>query len=312
LWYELRCHGLELPFTIGMVLVLFVAGLWFGKAYEAAFRELEKGGLPPQVRVAFIGLLALVPFLAIFTGVSLGNTGARGSSPKSFMLPAFLAVRPLSEGALVAAKLKAAVLITLVSWAMLLVVVPPALLATDTWNEAVGWILEWLGQQPPLQALGLVVLAVVLLVGETWAGMAGTLFLGLLGRAWIVRTLGAAAALLVIPLLMFANWILKHPQSHAALVSAVPWVLGGAVALKVVMGMAVARVVRRRRLIADRSLGAILGTWFLAVAGSFGLLWWLIPHGLAPWYVLACSVILLVPINRLLAAPLALAWNRHR
>ena len=42
------------------------------------------------------------------------------------------------------------------------------------------------------------------------------------------------------------------------------------------------------------------------------LLAWLVPEGVLPLYGLALTAVLTVPLARLAAAPLALAWNRHR
>ena len=42
------------------------------------------------------------------------------------------------------------------------------------------------------------------------------------------------------------------------------------------------------------------------------MLAWLVPSGVVPLYGLALGVVLFLPLARLLAAPLALAWNRHR
>jgi hypothetical protein len=47
-------------------------------------------------------------------------------------------------------------------------------------------------------------------------------------------------------------------------------------------------------------------------AGLFALLAWLVPSGLVRVGYLALGVALVVPLTRLLVAPLALAWNRHR
>jgi hypothetical protein len=79
-----------------------------------------------------------------------------------------------------------------------------------------------------------------------------------------------------------------------------------------VVGAWVVRSVRRGGLIANRTLARILIAWAVAAAGLVVLLCWLVPEGLAPWYLLALGVALLLPINRLLVAPAALAWNRHR
>jgi hypothetical protein len=312
LWFEWRCHGLELPFTVGLILLLFAGGLCFGKTYEAAFQELQKDGMPPQLPVAFLGLLALVPFLAAIAGVELGNTGTRGVAQKTFLLPAFLAVRPLSESGLVAVKLRAAALITLVCWGLILVVAPLALLITGTGEGAVGWIVDWLQDQTPLQAAVFVVAAFVVLVGGTWASMTGTLFLGLVGRRWIVYTSGLAGVLLFLPILVLAIWIFKHPEHYAVLASALPWVVLGMVGLKVLVGTWMVWAVRRAGLIADPTLARILATWTLMTAGLWGMLRLLIPDGLVSWVGLAGGVVVLVPFNRLLAAPLALAWSRHR
>src|SRR5262249_20227197 len=155
---------------------------------------------------------------------------------------------------------------------LILVVAPVALLVTGTGEGAVGWIFDWLADQTPLQVGVFVVAAVVVLVGGTWASMAGTLFLGLLGRRWIDYTAGLAGVLLFIPILVFANWILKHPENYTALASAVPWVVVGMVGLKVLLGTWMVWAVRRAGLIADPTLARILGTWALVTAGLWGML----------------------------------------
>jgi hypothetical protein len=49
--------------------------------------------------------------------------------------------------------------------------------------------------------------------------------------------------------------------------------------------------------------------WAAGVGCLFTLAHWLLPPEGRP---LAVAVVLLVPLARLAAAPLALAWNRHR
>ena len=51
--------------------------------------------------------------------------------------------------------------------------------------------------------------------------------------------------------------------------------------------------------------------WAAAVAALFAGLAWLVPPTVVPTYGLALGVVLFVPLARLAAAPLALAWNRH-
>jgi hypothetical protein len=66
------------------------------------------------------------------------------------------------------------------------------------------------------------------------------------------------------------------------------------------------------RLVSDRTL--ILGVlfWDVAVLALFGLLLWLVPPLLYRVYGLAVVAILVIPLARVSAAPLALSWNRHR
>ena len=67
-----------------------------------------------------------------------------------------------------------------------------------------------------------------------------------------------------------------------------------------------------KRLLSDRTLfnGAVC--WDVAVFALYGLLVWIVPLVLIGKHVLALVAILEVPLARLAAAPLALAWNRHR
>jgi hypothetical protein len=66
------------------------------------------------------------------------------------------------------------------------------------------------------------------------------------------------------------------------------------------------------RLLSDRMIIIGAACWDVAVLALYGLLAWLTPALLFPRYVLALVAILAIPLARLSAAPLALAWNRHR
>jgi hypothetical protein len=311
-WYEWRQHWCNLPLVLVILLGWFAAGLWFAKHYEAVFRELERTeGMPPQLRIQFVSLILLVLFLAAVMGIDLGNTGSKGSGLKAFTVTAFQGVRPMSAAAMVAAKLEAAAWITLLCWGLLGIGVPLALLGTGTTEGAVGWLRDWLAEQPPLQAGGFVLVAAVVCIGGTWANMASSMFLGLAGRAWIIPTL-TLVLLLCFPALGLLREIPRHPEYHAALASGLPWVLGGAVGLKAIAAGWVVGRVHRAGLLTGRALLRALGVWALVTGGLFTLLYVLLPAGEVPWYLLAFGVILFVPIGRLLAAPLALAWNRHR
>ncbi|HEX9310311.1 MAG TPA: hypothetical protein VF887_05830, partial [Gemmatimonadaceae bacterium] len=52
--------------------------------------------------------------------------------------------------------------------------------------------------------------------------------------------------------------------------------------------------------------------WSVAVLALYGVLVWLLDTPHIPHYLLMLVAILAIPLARLSAAPLALAWNRHR
>jgi hypothetical protein len=64
--------------------------------------------------------------------------------------------------------------------------------------------------------------------------------------------------------------------------------------------------------LSDRALvmGAVF--WCVAVFALYGVLTWLLDTPHFPHYLLMLLAILAIPLARLSAAPLALAWNRHR
>ena len=66
------------------------------------------------------------------------------------------------------------------------------------------------------------------------------------------------------------------------------------------------------RLLSDRALVMGAASWLVAVLALYGVLVWLVLGPLIPRYFLMLLAILGVPLARVSAAPLALAWNRHR
>lgn len=109
-----------------------------------------------------------------------------------------------------------------------------------------------------------------------------------------------------------AHWVLTDRALIAALVDSMPWILAVLVCIKIPAAVWVAARLRDNGLVAGRTLviGAIC--WDAAVLALWGLLVWLTPAVLFPRYFLALVAILAIPLVRLSAAPLALAWNRHR
>jgi polyhydroxybutyrate depolymerase len=68
----------------------------------------------------------------------------------------------------------------------------------------------------------------------------------------------------------------------------------------------------RGRLLSDRRLVKIAASWLAVVLALYAVLVWLVSTPLIAGYLPALVAILAVPLARLSAAPLALAWSRHR
>jgi membrane associated rhomboid family serine protease len=66
------------------------------------------------------------------------------------------------------------------------------------------------------------------------------------------------------------------------------------------------------RLLTDRALIVGAAGWCVTVFALYVVLAWIVDTEFFPHYLLALIAILAIPLARLSAAPLALAWNRHR
>jgi hypothetical protein len=109
-----------------------------------------------------------------------------------------------------------------------------------------------------------------------------------------------------------AVWIVESPRVRWSLWESLPLVLGALVVLKVLAAAWVVPRLRASGLFADRVLVTGAMGWLAVVMALNGVLAWLFGSPHVPRYILLLVSILSVPLVRVSAAPLALAWNRHR
>jgi hypothetical protein len=109
-----------------------------------------------------------------------------------------------------------------------------------------------------------------------------------------------------------AQWIADHKRAQAALFSSLPTILAVLVSFKMLAAAWVATHLTRSGLVGDRTLVRGAVRWVAVVFALYGVLAWLFSGPLIARYFLLLVAILFVPLARLSAAPLALAWNRHR
>jgi hypothetical protein len=154
--------------------------------------------------------------------------------------------------------------------------------------------------------------ATLLLVGCTWKRLVDGLFLSLTGREWVTGCVLSLGMVALVGLVLAATWITKHPEIHGPLMALAPWLLGLLLACRLSVAGLALRAGLRRRVLERRTAVRWATAWVCVASALFGLLAYAVPAERVPVYNLAFAVLFAMPMARLTAAPLALAWNRHR
>src|SRR5438876_438716 len=250
--------------------------------------------------------------LAYVTACSAVGRARRGEVPDSYGVPPFIATRPLTSAELIAAKLKMAMWSTLAAWLLLLIALPLALEWSGTWSMVTERVRRMSDAIGTPRAATVVLLILAAFMVATWKQLVQSLHIGLTGREWIVKGSVLLTLTFLILLGPIVEWIIDSPSVQRALWNALPLILAGLVGLKMSAAAWIATRLDRNRLLGDRALVAGAACWVLAVLALYGVLVWFFSTPFVARYVLALIAILAVPLARISAAPLALAWNRHR
>jgi hypothetical protein len=302
LWLEWRRAGLVLPFSVLLTLLLIVGpAAWLsGRGPEATARTAVWMAILPMVLAVPIGKGIAKPN---FWSLELG-------------LPTFLAARPITNCQIVAAKVKAAALSTLLAWAVLLVVAPIWLwLACDLEDLRSFWgSFCSIYSNPARWAIPSLALVAAILL--TWSLMIGSIWTGMSGRPSLYASFVGLSTVCFLSFLVFVTWCLDAPGEHSgafwALLPWLPWTLAACFILKTWAAAWSFWRVRRCRLVGMGEMGLYLCAW---TAGTCCLL---VLAGLVSprveWFrdVLCLASLVVFPIARVGAAPLAVARNRHR
>jgi hypothetical protein len=297
-WFEWRRHGRSLPAMVGILLPFELALLFvFSEAPTLFFETL-------------LGVLLIPPFMAAFAAATVGRSNP--DVRDSYGVTPFLATRPMTSAALLAAKLKMTVWSTLAAWLLVFAAIPLAFTLSGTWPVVIDRARQGIEAVGTPRAIVVVLLGLSGLLASTWKQLVQSLSIGLTGREWVIKSsvfLALSFLAIVGPL---AHWISRNSSVQAALWDALPWIAAGLVCLKMSAAVWIAIRLDSSRLLSDRTLVLGAAGWTVAVLALYGLLAWFFSTPLIPRYFLALVAILEIPLVRLSAAPLALAWNRHR
>lgn len=297
-WFEWRQHGRSLPALVGMLLPFELALLF------------AAGNAPALVFTLLLGVLLTPPFMAAFVAATVRTSSANPTD--SYGMTPFVATRPLTGSALIAAKLTMAMWSTLAAWLLVLMAIPVALVLSDTWpvvmDRARGAI-DFMGAPRTMVLLLLILLGCM---ASTWKQLVQTLYIGLTGRDWIVKASVFLTLAFLSVLGPVADWIYSNNRVQDALWDAIPGMLAVLVGVKMGAAGWVAVRLYHSRLLGDRTLVGGAALWCVAVLALYGVLAWFLSTPFFPRYLLVLVAILAIPLARLSAAPLVLAWNRHR
>lgn len=310
-WLEFRTKGATFP--VFPALLLAFATITIG--------PFVPDDVPPEGLLFVIGAITfLVLFVAFGLGYGLGKTGFWDNE---LGLRSWQATRPLSSADLANAKIIAALLSAAATWLFLL-------LAFPTWVAMLGQFAEIRKLLLPLfpnhSSIGIALIATAGFVGVlvlTWGQIVGALTLTLTGRTWVVNT-AVGIYLAIGALLIFViRRIMLNPDELNAVWTVLGWAAICAVCAKVsAVGWALTAL-HRQRLLEWRSLGFLIVIWLIGAGCLIAMPYFLLPiDGLDPEAVgiingiprrlIAMAAVLALPLVRLIAAPLALRWNRHR
>jgi len=148
-------------------------------------------------------------------------------------------------------------------------------------------------------------------IASTWKQLVQSLYIGLTGRASLIQ--GSVLLVLAFFFLFgpFAEWIIDSGRL-GELWSALPLIFAVLAAAKMIAAVWIGLRLYHKRLVTDRTLVTGAAYWCFAVFALYGVLVWLLDTPHIPHYLLMLVAILAIPLARLSAAPLALAWNRHQ
>lgn len=307
-WLEWQRQGRKLPLFTGLGMGCFMlldvaVGLVTHQSSEGA------ATFGDSFTLLILNYALLTPYIcSLIMGSMLAQFDL--SQPANEM-PIFIAIRPLTNGGFVLAKLAMAAVSSLVTWLVVAGMIAVWLLARwhATLIPQVGNLIRY---EPGVLMLWLASFLLAVLL--TWRNLVSGIWLGLSARPALIAGydyLRAPFYLVLFGLFIKAK---DDPTLRALLFDWLPWVGVAALALKLLVSGAAFRWGLRRKAITPGAIGWITGGWLLG-GWYIAMLAWRVcaeVHQPGMWVGIALAGFYLLPLAQLAIAPMALTWNRHR
>jgi hypothetical protein len=301
LWYELRRNGRVLGTMYSFIALPMLLIILMANTGKEARSGVTFGTI--HISTAMLGLMFLVSMFLLLSGMyglAMGKFDVWG---KEQMSP-FFAVRPVSTARFAYLKMKSAIYSSLATWMILLVMfLVWAITEASPLNPNESVVLATLRQLQFRDAAVFVSIACGLLVISCRSLVVG-MWPGLLGNKWIANATG----FVIVGVIILVSTVYLHQEYLPQLLRCVPWLIGGLLIAKFAATAWCLAELNRRQLVTARSKWIGLGIWaaaclvLAAVVSCF--------EHLTP--MLIAAIVLAVPLTRIVFAPLALHWNRHR
>jgi hypothetical protein len=224
-------------------------------------------------------------------------------------LPVFIAIRPMTNGGFVLAKLAMAAVSSMVACLAVAAAVAAWLIlgghAPLLWHAI---------QSKPAAFPGTLLASFLLLVLLTWRNLIAGIWVGLTARPGFIAAVNCIRYPAYLGIALVISRAKELPEFRAALFHWLPWILSAGLVVKLLSSAVAFHFGLRRNALTRGAICWILGGWL-----ACGLFVAVFAKGLcnqiaAPqlWVWVAVAGFYLLPLAELSLAPLALAWNRHQ
>ena len=307
-WLEWQRQGRKLPLFTGLGMGCFIlldiaVGLVTHQSPDgvATFGE--------SFTLLILNYALLTPYVcSLVMGSMLAQFDL--SQPANEM-PVFIAIRPLTNGGFVLAKLAMAAASSLVTWLVMAGTIAAWLMAR--WHATlVPQVGDLIRSEPAVLVMWLASFLLAVLL--TWRNLVSGIWLGLSARPALIAGYDYLRAPFYLAL--FGLFIKAKDDAvfRALLFSWLPWAFGAALALKLLASGAAFHWGLRQKTITPGAIGWIAGGWLLCGGFVAALTWRVCAEVHLPgvWVGIALAGFWLLPLAQLAIAPMSLTWNRHR
>jgi hypothetical protein len=305
-WHEFRRNAVGVPVLIALASLPIMGCMVISLRMPDQPHGLVIHSMAVKTEVLNLGFLIFCPFLLVgMAGVGLGKFDYWGKE----RMTTLFAARPMTTPKYVLLKFKAAAMAAVASWGILLAVLLLwVALDVSPVNRHESLVRAAFAEVTP-RSIAMVIFGCLGLLLLMWRSLVCGFWISLAGRKRVSTVVGISLPLIVFFVLPgLAEWMYRQPELRNQILVLVPAIVCTLAATKLCTAVAIGAFLKRLGLATERELAIAFAIWaivagcILATIGSFVPL----------TAILFGAVILVVPLARLAAAPLALYWNRHR